>query len=134
MAGLVDNVAKFMGYLDKTTSNGSLYTGVTLRPMKFFKDNFQILSIDYENYAIVYTCTYKTAMYNRDDFTILVRNLEDAPQILETVKEEFQKLFQNGEIEPEQDVFKTPEVGDGEQEPETQEAEDEFLKVDEELE
>jgi len=84
-----------MGYLDKDTSNGSLWTGVTLRPMKYFKDNFQILSTDYENYAIVYTCTFKTAMYNRDDFTVLVRNLEDKPELLETIKEEFLKLFEN---------------------------------------
>ena len=93
MAGIVDNVSKYMGYLDKGTSNGSIYTGVTLRPLKQFKDNFQILSTDYENYAIVYTCTFKSAMYNRDDFTVLVRNLEDKPELLETIKEEFLRLF-----------------------------------------
>jgi hypothetical protein len=95
LAGIVDNITKYMGYLDRGTSNGSIYTGVTLRPMKFFKDNFQILATDYENYAIVYTCTFKTAMYNRDDFTVLVRNLEDKPEILETIKEEFLKIFED---------------------------------------
>ena len=118
LAGIVDNVSQYMGYLDKDTSNGSLWTGVTLRPMKYFKDNFQILSTDYENYAIVYTCTFKTAMYNRDDFTVLVRNLEDKPELLETIKEEFLKLFENQtDEEPEQDVFKEPVGEEPKEEP-----------------
>ena len=64
-----------MGYLDKDTSNGSVWVGVTLQPMQKFKDNFQIVSTDYENYAIVYTCTFMTTMYNNDDIVVLLEIL-----------------------------------------------------------
>lgn len=131
LAGIVDNISRFMGYLDKGTNNGALYNGVTLTPMKLFKDNFQILSTDYENYAIVYTCTYKTTMYNRDDITILVRDLADMPELLETIQQEFDKIFGGQEQldeEPEMDVFKktgSEETQEGEGEGE------EFLKIEE---
>ena len=113
-AGITDNVSKYMGYFDIGTSNGAIYSGVTLTPMNMFKDNFQILSTDYEKYAIVYTCTFKTTMYNRDDITILVRDLDELPDVMETVKKEFERLFQGEEQlddeKPDTDVFK--EVGD----------------------
>lgn len=57
MAGIVDNIAKYRGYFDKGTSNGSMWVGATLKPLKRFEDNFQVVSTDYFNYAIVYTCT-----------------------------------------------------------------------------
>lgn len=40
MAGIVDNITKYRGYFDKGTSNGSLWVGATLKPMKRFEDNF----------------------------------------------------------------------------------------------
>ena len=55
------------------------------------------MSTDYEKYAIVYTCTFKTTMYNRDDITILVRDLDELPDVMETVKKEFERLFQGEE-------------------------------------
>ena len=57
MAGIVDNVTKGRGYFDKGTSTGSLWTGATLKPLKKFEGNFQVVSTDYYNYAIVYLCT-----------------------------------------------------------------------------
>lgn len=39
-AGIVDNFKKFRGYFDKGTSNGSLWVGATLRPLRKFEDNF----------------------------------------------------------------------------------------------
>ena len=133
----MDNLQHFMGYLDKGTSNGSLWVGVTLQPMKKFKDNFQILSTDYENYAILYTCTFLTTMYNQDDITILVRNSPAFEkldiQIEEKVREEFDRLFgdqnqvkeEEDEI-PQDDVFKTGEEKEQEEKP-TEEDTD-FLK------
>ena len=37
--GIVDNIRKYRGYFDKGESNGSLWTGATLKPMKRFKNN-----------------------------------------------------------------------------------------------
>ena len=73
MAGIVDNIKKYRGYFDKGTSNGSLWIGATLKPLRKFEDNFQVVSTDYYNYAIVYTCTFQTAMFNQDAITVLVR-------------------------------------------------------------
>jgi len=38
-----------------------------------FINNFNVVSTDYEKYAILYLCTYKTAMYNKDNIIIIVR-------------------------------------------------------------
>jgi hypothetical protein len=73
MEGVVDNLKKYRIYFDKGTSNGSLWVGATMMPLKKFKDNFQVVSTDYDQYAILYTCTYRTVMYNRDAITVLVR-------------------------------------------------------------
>ena len=40
MAGIVDNIKKYRGYFDKGISNGSLWVGATLKPLKRFEDNF----------------------------------------------------------------------------------------------
>lgn len=145
MAGIVDNLQRFNGYLDKGTSNGAIWVGVTIQPMKKFKDNFQILSTDYENYAILYTCTSRTAMYNQDDITILARNSPAFqaidPEILNTIKSEFERLFgvdqANQEMsvgEKEQDVFKDTEdetgdvIQDSTEEAEKATEDGEFLK------
>ena len=40
MAGIVDHIKKYRGYFDKDTSNGSLWIGATLKPLRKFKDSF----------------------------------------------------------------------------------------------
>ena len=78
---VTDNHQEFKGYFDKGSSNGSLWIGATLKPLKKFVDNFQVVSTDYDNYAILYTCTFKTAMYDHDSITVLSRNSPSIEEI-----------------------------------------------------
>ena len=75
--------------------------------MKKFLNNFIVLSTDYENYAIVYQCTYKTVMYNKDIVTILLRDPEFTKlqsNTMDTIKSEFARLFGEKEQEEEEEV------------------------------
>ena len=40
LAGIADITWRYKGYFDKGTSNGSLWTGGTLLPLKKFQNNF----------------------------------------------------------------------------------------------
>jgi len=97
MAGIVDNIKKYRGYFDKGTSSGSLWVGASLRPLKRFEDNFQVVSTDYYNYAITYSCTFKTAMYNRDGIVIYVRQPPGfeppSDEVMQTIRSEFDRIF-----------------------------------------
>lgn len=99
---VTDNLQSFKGYFDKGTSNGSLWIGATMKPLKKFEDNFQVVSTDYDNYAILYTCTFKTAMYDHDSITVLTRNspsIEEIPEdVMDKIKSEFNRIF--GGVEP----------------------------------
>lgn len=79
------------GYLNKDSNLGSIWVGITLLPMQKFKDNFMILSTDYDTYAIITTCTPKTVMYDQDEITILVRDKPEnvGKELEEKVREEF---------------------------------------------
>ena len=65
-AGIADNTRKYKGFFNKGKSGGSVWVGATLNPLKKFLMNFQVVSTDYDTYAILYNCTYQTAMYNQD--------------------------------------------------------------------
>lgn len=52
--GILDHVEKERGYFDKDTSNGSLWGGSAMKPLQRYHFYYQVLSTDYENYAIVY--------------------------------------------------------------------------------
>lgn len=97
LAGIADNLRQFRGYFDKGKSNGSMWVGATLKPLKKFENNFQVVSTDYDNYAILYTCTHLTTMYNRDSITVLVRQApgieEPSEELLNTIRDEFNKHF-----------------------------------------
>lgn len=80
-AGIVDNLKKYKGYFERGTSSGSLWIGATLKPLKKFEGNFQVVSTDYVNYAITYTCTYRTAMYDKDLIHVYVRNPPGIKQV-----------------------------------------------------
>lgn len=94
---IADNLERFTGYFDRGTSNGSLYRGTMLKPMKKFKDNFQVVSTDYDTYAIIYTCTARTAMYDKEVITVLSRispALGLLPEDFENkVRSEFERVF-----------------------------------------
>jgi hypothetical protein len=108
MAGIVDNLQKMKGYLNKDSNQGSLWVGATLKPLKKFENNFMVLSTDYNTFAIVTTCTPKSVMYDQDEITILVRQ---NPQFLEQefeekIKTEYKRIFEQIEDEAGQEVFK----------------------------
>ena len=96
-ANIVDNIRNYRGYFEENTSSGSLWIGSTLRPLSKFEDNFQVVSTDYHNYAILYSCTYRTAMYDKDLITILVRNPPGqekvSDEIEQKVRDEFVRIF-----------------------------------------
>jgi hypothetical protein len=73
-AGFVDNERDMKGLFLKGTSRGSSWVGSTPNPSRKQAGNFLVLSTDYENYAILYQCTYKTVMYNKDIITVLLRD------------------------------------------------------------
>lgn len=95
--GIVHNLRKYRGYFNKGTSTGSLWKGATLKPMDRFEGNFQVVATDYYNYAIIYSCTPATAMYDEEWITAVVRNppgLEEPDQEIEDViKKEFNRIF-----------------------------------------
>lgn len=117
MAGIVDNLKKYRGYFDKGTSNASLWVGASLKPLKKFEDNFQVVSTDYYNYAIVYECTFLTSMYNQDHISILVRQapgVEEIPEeVMTTIRSEFDRIFgsglEHGSQKPEQKKEQKPD-------------------------
>lgn len=99
MAKIVDNSSQKRLLFNKGVSTGSIYNGVTAYPMRKFRNNFAVVSTDYENYAILYECTYKTAMYNKDMITILTRDpnlsvLESGTEQL--IRDEFNRIFGGG--------------------------------------
>merc|ERR1719246_242488 len=85
------------GYFDKGTSKGSLWQGATLKPLKKFEDNFQVVSTDYDSYAILYSCSFQTVMYNKDAITIMVREApgveEPSEETMDTIRKEFDRIF-----------------------------------------
>lgn len=101
MSGIVDNIQKYKGYFDKGTSNGSLWIGASLKPLKKFEDNFQVVATDYDQYAIIYTCTHMTAMYNQDYISILTRQQpgveEVSEELMSTIQCQFNRIFGDGE-------------------------------------
>ena len=77
-------------------STGSVWGGVTHFPLRLQLNNFQVLSTDYENYAIVYECMEKSVLYNRDIIFILLRDPElDKLQsgTLDHILDEFKRFF-----------------------------------------
>ena len=54
LLGIVDNERKYRGLFEGSSSRGSLWVGVTAKPLKKYMDNFKVVSTDYENYAILY--------------------------------------------------------------------------------
>lgn len=130
MAGIVDNLSKFRGYFDKDSSNGSLWKGATLKPLKKFENNFQVVSTDYDQYAILYTCTHLTAMYDKDSITVLVRQApgveEPSEELMETIRSEFDRIFGDPKAKKEGEEESGDEKKDKKDE--------EFLKEDEEKE
>jgi len=97
-AGLVDNERRYKGYFSEGSCGGSTWVGITRFPMKKFIDNFRIVSTDYENYAIIYQCTYKTVMYNKDIITVLLRDPDFSKLQSGTekkIRDEFDRLFGN---------------------------------------
>lgn len=96
MAKIVDNERKLRGLMEKSLGVGSVWLGATIKPLKKFKNNFVIVSTDYENYMIIYQCTYRTVMYNRDIITVMTRDPDLnrlKPELLQHIKSEFQRIF-----------------------------------------
>ena len=54
MAMITDHNRIYKGLFHKGKSEGHFWQGISLKPIKWFHDNFHILSTDYENYAIIY--------------------------------------------------------------------------------
>ena len=54
MAMITDHNRIYKGLFHKGKSEGHFWQGTSLKPIKWFHDNFHILSTDYENYAIIY--------------------------------------------------------------------------------
>lgn len=112
MAGIVDNLRKYKGYFDKGSSNGSLWVGATLRPLRKFQNNFQVVSTDYDSYAILYYCTYETAMYNKDLIIVLTRQSPAFehldPELITKIRSEFERIF--GEEEESEEQEPAPEA------------------------
>jgi len=114
LAGITDNLQNYRGFFDKGTSNGALWVGQgSLKPLKKFENNFQVVSTDYDQYAILYTCTYKTSMYNKDSITVLTRQSpaveEISPELMETIRSEWERIFGDPESQPEEVVTEDEE-------------------------
>ncbi len=54
MAGITDLLESYRGFFEKGTNHGSLWLGNLLNPLPKFLDNFNVVSTDYEKYAILY--------------------------------------------------------------------------------
>ena len=56
-----------------------------------------MVSTDYENYAITYTCTPKTVMYERDDINVYTRESPGfgmiSPEVEQKIRDEFARIF-----------------------------------------
>ena len=61
--------------------------------------NFAVVSTDYTNYAILYKCTYQSAIEDKDMILILTRESPGFGHISEQtenkIREEFNRLFGN---------------------------------------
>lgn len=118
LVGIVNNERQFNGLFSYGKSTGALWTGVTHYPLRAHLNNFQVLSTDYENYAIVYECMEKSILFNRDIIHVLVRDpdlskLESGTE--ERVLEEFGRLFGEGAgVEKEGVVEEGERVKEGE--------------------
>ena len=53
-AKIVNNEKRYKGLIQKGTSSGATWVGITILPMKKFFGNFHVVATDYENYAIIY--------------------------------------------------------------------------------
>jgi hypothetical protein len=60
-------------------------------------NDFWVLSTDYETYAILYSCTSQTAMYNQDYIMILTKESPGYGKIdtatEQIIKSEFERIF-----------------------------------------
>lgn len=94
---IADNTKHYRGYFDKGTSTGSMWVGSVLKPLKKYQGNFQVVSTDYDTYAIVYTCTPQTAMFDKEVIMVLARispAIGDLPVDFEDkVRGEFDRIF-----------------------------------------
>lgn len=93
---MVDNEKKYSGSFDKEQSIGQTWVGSTVQPLPKYYKNFAVVSTDYENYAILYQCTQRTVMYNKDIITVITRQptfekLESGTE--EKIKAEFERIF-----------------------------------------
>ena len=75
---------------------GQTWLGATVQPLPKYYRNFAVVSTDYENYAILYQCTQRTVMYNKDMITVISRQpnfsqLESGTE--EKIKSEFNRIF-----------------------------------------
>lgn len=56
-----------------------------------------MVSTDYDQYAILYSCSSKTTMYNRDHVTVLVRNspavVPVSDELLKMIRDEWERIF-----------------------------------------
>jgi hypothetical protein len=96
LAGMVDNERRYSGSFDKGISLGQTWVGSTIQPLPKYYKNFAVVSTDYENYAILYQCTYRTVMYNKDVITVITRQpdfsqLESGTD--EKIRSEFERIF-----------------------------------------
>lgn len=99
--------------------------------MKKYDGNFQVVSTDYDTYAIIYICTPQTALYDKEVITILSRispSLGLLPQDFEdNVKNEFQRIF--GKEQKDKFLQQTEAEQLQETEPQQQKPEDELSQA-----
>jgi hypothetical protein len=101
LAMVVDNVRQYNGRFPKGLSRGSLWVGPVLEPLKIMDNNFWVLSTDYETYAITYSCTSQTVMWNQDHVTIYTKEspgfgiIDRATE--EIIRSEFNRIFGTNE-------------------------------------
>lgn len=90
------NKYSLRGYFDESISNGSVWSGKSIFTKRRFKDNFQVVSTDFDTYAILYTCTNKKN-YDKEVITVVSRispALGELPEGFEDkVRSEFERLF-----------------------------------------
>ena len=103
LAKISDNERRLRGLMQNGIGVGSTWIGaISVKPLKKFRNNFVVVSTDYDNYLMLYQCTYRTVMYNRDIITILVRDPDLSklkPGTLEKIKSEFERIFGEGKQE-----------------------------------
>lgn len=97
LALIVDNVRQYNGRFVKGISRGSVWVGPVWEPLKSMDNNFWVLSTDYETYAIIYSCTSQTVMYNQDHIKILTKEspgygkIDSATE--QMIRSEFKRIF-----------------------------------------